>query len=130
MAAQGTPYPLRMVKGSDRVDFTQWNSAAIAPCRPPARSLTSASWNTSKYGAARVSQAAEACLTTVLRRCCVTAIWLYLALSGDGCVLAADPVTGLPAARLSRWEEMPSYLARAASIGYQGSRVRLTVATQ
>jgi hypothetical protein len=38
VAAQGTPYPLRMVKGPDRVDFTQWNSAAIPPL-PPASQI-------------------------------------------------------------------------------------------
>jgi hypothetical protein len=38
VAARGTPYPLRMVKGSDRVDFTQWNSAAIRPL-PPASQI-------------------------------------------------------------------------------------------
>ena len=36
----------------------------------------------------------------------------HLALSGDGYVLAADPIPGLPAARLSRRDEMASYLAR------------------
>jgi hypothetical protein len=38
VAAQGTPYPLRRVKGPDRVDFTRWNSAAIAPL-PPASQI-------------------------------------------------------------------------------------------
>ena len=38
MAAQGTPYPLRMVKGPDRIYFTQWNSAAIPPL-PPASQI-------------------------------------------------------------------------------------------
>jgi hypothetical protein len=38
VTAQGTPYPLRMVKGPDRVDFTQWNSAAIPPL-PPASQI-------------------------------------------------------------------------------------------
>lgn len=36
IAAQGPPYPLRVVRGSsDRIDFTQWNSATIPP-PPPA----------------------------------------------------------------------------------------------
>ena len=34
VAAQGTPYPLRMVQGSDRVDFTRWNSVVIPPLPP------------------------------------------------------------------------------------------------
>jgi hypothetical protein len=38
VAARGTPYPLRMVKGPDRIDFTQWNSAAILPL-PPASQI-------------------------------------------------------------------------------------------
>jgi hypothetical protein len=38
VAAQGTPYPLRLVKGSNRVDFTQWNSATIPPL-PPANQV-------------------------------------------------------------------------------------------
>jgi hypothetical protein len=33
VAAQGKPYPLRQVKGSTRVDLTQWNSVTIPP--PP-----------------------------------------------------------------------------------------------
>ena len=38
VAAQGTPYPLRMVQGSDRIDFTRWNSVAIPPL-PPASQI-------------------------------------------------------------------------------------------
>jgi hypothetical protein len=38
VAAQGAPYPLRMVKGPDRIDFTQWNSAVIPPL-PPASQI-------------------------------------------------------------------------------------------
>jgi len=35
VAAQGVPYPLRLMKGSDRIDFTQWNAVTIPP-PPPA----------------------------------------------------------------------------------------------
>lgn len=35
IAAQGQPYPLRLTQGSNRADFTQWNSVAI-PSPPPA----------------------------------------------------------------------------------------------
>ena len=35
VAAHGTPYLLRVAKGADRIDFTQWNSATIPP-PPPA----------------------------------------------------------------------------------------------
>ncbi len=35
IAAQGQPYPLRLTQGSNRADFTQWNSATIPP-PPPA----------------------------------------------------------------------------------------------
>lgn len=35
LAAQGTHYPLRVVKGTYRIDFTQWNSVTI-PSLPPA----------------------------------------------------------------------------------------------
>ena len=38
VAAQGTPYPLRMVQGSNRIDFTQWNSVVIPPL-PPASQI-------------------------------------------------------------------------------------------
>ena len=38
VAARGTPYPLRLVKGSNRVDFTQWNGATIPPL-PPANQV-------------------------------------------------------------------------------------------
>jgi hypothetical protein len=35
VAARGTPYPLRVVKGPDRIDYTQWNDVTIPP-PPPA----------------------------------------------------------------------------------------------
>jgi hypothetical protein len=35
IAAQGQPYPLRLTQGSNRADFTQWNSVTI-PSPPPA----------------------------------------------------------------------------------------------
>lgn len=35
VAARGMPYPLRVVKGPDRIDYTQWNSVTIPP-PPPA----------------------------------------------------------------------------------------------
>jgi hypothetical protein len=35
VAAQGTPYLLRLAKGSQHIDFTQWNSVTIPP-PPPA----------------------------------------------------------------------------------------------
>jgi hypothetical protein len=38
VAAQGTPFPLRIVKGADHVDFTQWNSVTIPP-PPPAKQV-------------------------------------------------------------------------------------------
>jgi len=34
VAAQGTPYPLRMVQGANRIDFTRWNSVVIPPLPP------------------------------------------------------------------------------------------------
>ena len=34
VAARGTPYPLRMVQGPDRIDFTRWNSVVIPPLPP------------------------------------------------------------------------------------------------
>jgi hypothetical protein len=38
VAAQGTPYPLRLVFTSGRVDFTQWDSVTIPP-PPPANKV-------------------------------------------------------------------------------------------
>jgi hypothetical protein len=38
VSAQGTPYPLRVVNGPDRIDFTQWNNATIPP-PPPANQV-------------------------------------------------------------------------------------------
>jgi hypothetical protein len=35
VAAQGPPYPLRVTKGANRADFTQWNAVTIPP-PPPA----------------------------------------------------------------------------------------------
>jgi ABC-type glycerol-3-phosphate transport system substrate-binding protein len=35
VAAQGPPYPLRLMKGFNRIDFTQWNAVTIPP-PPPA----------------------------------------------------------------------------------------------
>jgi hypothetical protein len=35
IAARGQPYPLRLTQGSNRADFTQWNSVTI-PSPPPA----------------------------------------------------------------------------------------------
>jgi hypothetical protein len=35
VAARGAPYPLRVVKGPDRIDYTQWNRVTIPP-PPPA----------------------------------------------------------------------------------------------
>lgn len=34
VAAQGPPYPLRLMKGSNRIDFTQWNAVTIPPAPP------------------------------------------------------------------------------------------------
>ena len=34
VAARGTPYPLRLVQGVNRIDFTQWNSVVIPPLPP------------------------------------------------------------------------------------------------
>jgi hypothetical protein len=34
VAARGTPYPLRLVKGTDRIDYTQWNQVTIPPAPP------------------------------------------------------------------------------------------------
>jgi hypothetical protein len=42
LAAHGPPYPLRLVQGADRVDYTQWNSATIPP-PPPASKVVNES---------------------------------------------------------------------------------------
>jgi hypothetical protein len=42
VAAQGTPFPLRLVKGADQVDFTEWNSVTIPP-PPPAKQVVNLS---------------------------------------------------------------------------------------
>ncbi|HEY6279657.1 MAG TPA: hypothetical protein VIX86_25390 [Streptosporangiaceae bacterium] len=42
VAAQGPPYPLRITKGGNHLDFSQWNTATIPP-PPPASEVVSLS---------------------------------------------------------------------------------------